>query len=69
MFVLNSKFLCCSIVILGAAVLIDTVDGHGMVLEPVARGSRWRFDSTAPINYDDNGNFCGGFYVRKERIR
>lgn len=44
-------------------IALDPVSGHGMVMSPVARGSRWRFDSRAPINYNDNGNFCGGFYV------
>lgn len=35
--------------------------GHGMVISPVGRGSRWRIDRTAPVNYDDNGSNCGGF--------
>lgn len=32
-----------------------------MVTNPVSRGSRWRIDRTAPVNYDDNGSNCGGF--------
>lgn len=40
------------------------VFGHGMLLDPVARGSRWRYDASAPVNYDDNQLFCGGFSVR-----
>ncbi|XP_055908634.1 uncharacterized protein LOC129943316 [Eupeodes corollae] len=42
-------------------VLINEIHGHGMMLDPVSRSSRWRYDKTAPINYDDNGLFCGGF--------
>lgn len=37
------------------------ISGHGMVLDPVGRGTRWRYDRTAPVNYDDNGSNCGGF--------
>lgn len=43
----------------------DSTSGHGMVMDPVARASRWRVDTTAKINYNDNGNFCGGYYVRR----
>lgn len=41
------------------------VCGHGMMLDPPNRSSLWRFDGESPINYDDNQNFCGGFYVSK----
>lgn len=41
--------------------LINETRGHGMVVVPPGRGSRWRTDRTAPINYDDNGSNCGGF--------
>ncbi|KAL5274196.1 hypothetical protein ACFFRR_000767 [Megaselia abdita] len=37
---------------------------HGMMLSPVARGSRWRFNNSAPKDYDDNAGFCGGFGVQ-----
>lgn len=40
-----------------------SVSGHGMVLEPVNRASRWKFNDSAPINFDDNGLFCGGYQV------
>ncbi|KAK4884511.1 hypothetical protein RN001_000782 [Aquatica leii] len=36
-------------------------NGHGMMIDPPNRSSRWRFDLSAPINYDDNELFCGGF--------
>jgi hypothetical protein len=42
---------------------IGSVIGHGYVNEPVARGSRWRTNSSAPVNVDDNSLFCGGFAV------
>ena len=37
------------------------ISGHGMVLNPPGRGSRWRYDRTAPVDYDDNGCNCGGY--------
>lgn len=43
------------------ATFIPLIAGHGMVLDPIARGSRWRCSGKAPRNYDDNGLFCGGF--------
>lgn len=44
---------------------INVAHGHGMMLSPVARGSRWRYNKSAPIDYDDNAGFCGGFGVRQ----
>ncbi|RZB84929.1 uncharacterized protein BDFB_010861 [Asbolus verrucosus] len=44
--------------------LIEQISGHGMMLEPPNRSSLWRFDSSAPVNYDDNQNFCGGLSVQ-----
>jgi Lytic polysaccharide mono-oxygenase, cellulose-degrading len=35
--------------------------GHGIVTVPAGRGTRWRTDKTAPINYNDNESNCGGF--------
>lgn len=40
------------------------VHGHGMVMDPVNRASRWRVDSSAPANYDDNQLWCGGAGVK-----
>ncbi|XP_055372759.1 uncharacterized protein LOC129606448 [Condylostylus longicornis] len=34
-------------------------EGHGMLLDPVGRSSRWREDRSAPANYDDSGVNCG----------
>ncbi|XP_015837278.1 uncharacterized protein LOC107397412 [Tribolium castaneum] len=44
--------------------IIHKITGHGMMLEPPNRSSLWRFNSSAPINYNDNQNFCGGFSVQ-----
>lgn len=40
------------------------VISHGMVLDPVARGSRWRSNSSAPHNYNDSELYCGGMSVQ-----
>lgn len=37
--------------------------GHGMVMDPVNRASRWRVDPTATPDYTDNGLYCGGYAV------
>lgn len=42
---------------------IYQVYGHGMVLEPINRGSLWRINSSYPVNFEDNENFCGGYEV------
>lgn len=53
------------LVVCGAFVaFVAEVRGHGMMLDPPNRSSLWRFDDgESPINYNDNQNFCGGFYV------
>lgn len=56
----------CTLVVVFAIVGIFEVTGHGMLLNPVNRGSRWRYDHTAIADYNDNGNFCGGFYVSSQ---
>ncbi|KAF2895498.1 hypothetical protein ILUMI_10677, partial [Ignelater luminosus] len=47
--------------ILASAIVFEGVSGHGMMLDPPNRSSLWRYDPTAPINYNDNEVFCGGF--------
>ncbi|KAF2889323.1 hypothetical protein ILUMI_16850, partial [Ignelater luminosus] len=47
--------------VLASAVVFEGVSGHGMMLDPPNRSSLWRYDPTAPINYNDNEVFCGGF--------
>lgn len=39
------------------------IDGHGTMIDPVARNSLWRVDSSAPKNYNDIELFCGGLGV------
>ncbi|KAH8330908.1 hypothetical protein KR067_008844 [Drosophila pandora] len=46
--------------------LLGELEAHGMMLSPVSRSSRWRYDSSAPTNYDDNGVYCGGFWKQTE---
>ncbi|XP_055906645.1 uncharacterized protein LOC129941900 [Eupeodes corollae] len=36
------------------------VIGHGMLLVPVSRSSRWRYDESAPKNIEDSMLNCGG---------
>lgn len=45
------------------ALVMPHVAGHGMVLDPVCRQSRWRYNESAPTDYNDNQVFCGGFGV------
>lgn len=44
--------------------LFDGMSGHGYLWNPVNRGSRWRTNSSAPHNYNDNGMWCGGYGVQ-----
>lgn len=48
------------------ACIVPSITGHGMVLDPVARGSRWRCNANAPQNVDDYGLFCGGVHDQWE---
>ncbi|XP_030374183.1 uncharacterized protein LOC115623782 [Scaptodrosophila lebanonensis] len=45
---------------------LGEIDAHGILLYPVGRSSRWRYDGSAPANYDDNGLYCGGFWKQTE---
>lgn len=44
------------------------IEGHGMVMDPVNRASRWRVDPTAPPNWDDNQLYCGSFGVSYQQF-
>ncbi|KAI8129805.1 hypothetical protein FF38_04400 [Lucilia cuprina] len=61
---MKSFNLVIGIIIIQCLALFDVSWGHGMMLSPPGRSSRWRYDHTAPVNYDDNANFCGGFGVQ-----
>ncbi|KAJ8963265.1 hypothetical protein NQ318_018732 [Aromia moschata] len=52
---MHSDFL-----IVVAALLLREALGHGMMLDPPNRASRWRFNASAPADYDDNQCYCGG---------
>ncbi|XP_055384934.1 uncharacterized protein LOC129614385 [Condylostylus longicornis] len=43
---------------------ITNVEGHGRLIDPIARGSRWRYNESAPPDYNDNEGFCGGFGIQ-----
>ncbi|KAF5300926.1 hypothetical protein FQR65_LT09089 [Abscondita terminalis] len=51
-----------------SSILDDKIEnevlGHGMMINPPNRSSRWRTDPDAPINYNDNELFCGGFGIQ-----
>ncbi|EDX12245.1 GD20073 [Drosophila simulans] len=44
------------------AIGLQQIDAHGMMLSPPSRSSRWRYDGSAPQNWNDNELFCGGLY-------
>lgn len=39
----------------------DQISGHGMLMDPVNRASRWRVFGSGPIDYNDMEGFCGGY--------
>lgn len=43
--------------------LVVFVNGHGYLMDPPMRSTAWRYGFGTPINYDDNGLFCGGISV------
>ncbi|XP_043286015.1 uncharacterized protein [Venturia canescens] len=43
---------------------ISGIDGHGRLMDPVNRGSAYRKGFPTPVNWDDDGNYCGGFMVQ-----
>ena len=53
------KILCALLV----ASLLDEISGHGMLMDPVNRASRWKVDGSTPRDYNDMEGFCGGFNV------
>lgn len=56
----NSSSLAVTLLVLGFVVV--AVKGHGYILDPPSRSSLWRLGFPgAPVNYNDNSLFCGGF--------
>ncbi|KAJ3649527.1 hypothetical protein Zmor_021267 [Zophobas morio] len=39
---------------------IDSISGHGRLMDPPNRSSLWRINPNAPANYVDDQNNCGG---------
>lgn len=37
------------------------VTSHARLMEPESRATRWRFNHSAPVNYNDNQGYCGGY--------
>ena len=42
---------------------INSITGHGRLIEPPARSSAWQFGFKTPINYNDIEIYCGGLWV------
>lgn len=63
---MNKLFL---ITLISVIAIYVYVAGHGTILDPVSRASRWRFDSRAKPDYDDTQGFCGGFNVRINLVK
>lgn len=59
---MTGKFKILVFVVL--VTLIDEISGHGMVMDPVNRASRWRVDGSNPKDYNDMEGFCGGYGVQ-----
>lgn len=52
------------IISIGLVTIIGCVTAHGTMQDPVARQSRWRYNSSAPVDNDDVGLNCGGSNVQ-----
>lgn len=62
------KFLSAAAFIL-TFVEFPQTEGHGMLMDPGNRASRWRVNSSAPRNYNDNELYCGGVGVSLKALR
>lgn len=65
---ISNKMNKIALAFVGLVALFVGVKGHGMVMDPPNRSSMWRFDPSAPINWDDDQNYCGGMTVRKKTL-
>ncbi|XP_028410279.1 uncharacterized protein LOC114532890 [Dendronephthya gigantea] len=57
-------YLSVIIIAIFAAVFPASVRGHGMMMDPVNRASRWRKGYGGPKEYTDNQLSCGGRNVQ-----
>lgn len=62
---LKQSEICLILTIIAA--LIKVFQCHGMLISPVNRSTRWRYNSSAPINYSDSQLFCGGYTTQHIR--
>lgn len=51
------------ILALVAAINLQEIYGHGMMMDPINRSSAWRKGFPVEPNYTDNEHFCGGASV------
>lgn len=42
---------------------LDSVLGHGRLIDPPGRSTMWRYGFSNPPNYNDNQLYCGGVQV------
>ncbi|XP_043285754.1 uncharacterized protein [Venturia canescens] len=42
------------------------IEAHGKLWDPVNRGSAFKKNFSTPENWNDDGNYCGGFTVHKQ---
>ncbi|XP_045215829.1 uncharacterized protein LOC123566061 [Mercenaria mercenaria] len=61
------SLLGTSVFVMIACLYVDSVTGHGRMIEPASRNSMWRFNYKNPRNYNDMGLNCGGFTNQFER--
>ncbi|XP_077293877.1 uncharacterized protein LOC143916588 [Arctopsyche grandis] len=59
--VVGQKFKMKYLIVFALLAVVPIVWGHGMVMDPVNRASRWRFNNSAPANWDDNQLYCGSY--------
>ncbi|OWF51842.1 hypothetical protein KP79_PYT05652 [Mizuhopecten yessoensis] len=46
---------------------LDSVYGHGRLIDPPSRSTMWRYGFSNPPNYNDNQLYCGGLQVQYEQ--
>jgi len=56
------------VLLLVVAANLQNVMGHGFLIHPPQRSSMWRVGFDAPIDYDDNALFCGGFAKQYDEV-
>ena len=54
-------------IVLAAILLVNLseINAHGRLMDPVNRGSTFRKGYPTIENWDDDGNYCGGYIVSR----